>query len=166
MVLKESRRYISGKFWNSLLEKDGKNQLYRSCEKWGSITQSQWGEEYRNITRRRKTKWIGLILCRNCLLKYGTEGNYRGKGISDGRLRRRRNQLLDDLKETSYWNLKEKTLDRTLWRTRFGKGCWPVLWQITKLLNIHAIMKVPQNENSIELVVIVTTFYWMKINSV
>jgi hypothetical protein len=31
-------------------------------------------------------------------------------------------QLLDDLKEKkTYWNLKEETLDLTVWRTRFGR---------------------------------------------
>jgi hypothetical protein len=37
-----------------------------------------------------------------------------------------RNQLLDDLKEMRrYWKLKEEALDRTLWRTRFGRGYGP-----------------------------------------
>jgi hypothetical protein len=36
---------------------------------------------------------------------------------------RRREQLLDDLKEKRiYWKLKEEALDRTLWRNRFGRG--------------------------------------------
>jgi len=40
-----------------------------------------------------------------------------------GRRGRRRKQLLDDLKETrGYRKLKEKELDRTLWRVRFGRG--------------------------------------------
>ena len=39
----------------------------------------------------------------------------------------RRKQLLDGLKETrGYYKLKEKALDRTLWRTRFGSGYVPV----------------------------------------
>jgi hypothetical protein len=43
---------------------------------------------------------------------------------------RRRIQLLDDLKEKrSYWELKEEALDRTLWRTRFGRGYGPVVRQ-------------------------------------
>jgi len=38
-----------------------------------------------------------------------------------GREGRRRNQLVDDLKETrGYWKLKEEALDRTVWRTCFG----------------------------------------------
>jgi len=27
--------------------------------------------------------------------------------------------------------LKEEALDRTMWRNRFGRGFWPVVWQIT-----------------------------------
>jgi len=40
-----------------------------------------------------------------------------------GRRRRRRKQQLDDLEEMrEYWKLKEEALDRTLWRTGFGRG--------------------------------------------
>ena len=28
-------------------------------------------------------------------------------------------------------HLKEEALDRIKWRNRFGKGCGPVVWQIT-----------------------------------
>ena len=46
---------------------------------------------------------------------------------------RRGKQLLDDLKETTgYWKLQEEALDRTLWRTRFGKVYGPVLRQIAE----------------------------------
>jgi hypothetical protein len=39
-------------------------------------------------------------------------------------------QLLDKLKETrEYCRLKQAALDRTLWRTRFGRGCGPVVRQ-------------------------------------
>ena len=41
---------------------------------------------------------------------------------------RRWKQLLEDFKEKGrYWKLKEETLDRTLWRTRFGKVYGPVV---------------------------------------
>jgi hypothetical protein len=41
--------------------------------------------------------------------------------------RSRRKLLLDDLKEKrGYWKLKEEALDRTVWRTRFGRGNGPV----------------------------------------
>jgi hypothetical protein len=47
-----------------------------------------------------------------------------------GRRGRRRKQLLNDLKEKRiYWKLKEEPLDRTLWRTRFGRGYGPVVRQ-------------------------------------
>jgi hypothetical protein len=50
-------------------------------------------------------------------------------GISGGR----RKQLLDDLMEKrSYWKLKDEALDRTLWRTRFGRGYGPVVRQTTE----------------------------------
>jgi hypothetical protein len=48
---------------------------------------------------------------------------------------RRRKQLLDDLKETrGYWKMKEGALGRTLWRTRFGRRCGPVLEQTAELM--------------------------------
>lgn len=47
-----------------------------------------------------------------------------------GRRRRRRNQLVDDLKEkTGYLELKEDTLDRTLRRKRSGRSYGPVVTQ-------------------------------------
>jgi hypothetical protein len=50
-----------------------------------------------------------------------------------GRRGRRRKQLLDDLKEKKrYWKLKEEALDRTIWRTRFGRGYGPVVRQATE----------------------------------
>jgi hypothetical protein len=47
-----------------------------------------------------------------------------------GRRKRRCKRLPDDLKEnTEYWKLKEEALDRTLWRTRFGRGYGTVVRQ-------------------------------------
>jgi hypothetical protein len=44
----------------------------------------------------------------------------------------RRKKLLDELKDrTGYCQLKEETLDRTMWRNRFGRGFGPVVEQIT-----------------------------------
>jgi hypothetical protein len=41
---------------------------------------------------------------------------------------RRRKQLLDILEEKrGYWKLKEEALGRTLWITRLGRGCGPVV---------------------------------------
>jgi len=39
-----SRSEIPEKFWSVVLEKDGEDQLDRSCEKW-SITKSRGGKE-------------------------------------------------------------------------------------------------------------------------
>jgi hypothetical protein len=52
----ESRSEIPGNFWNVVLKKDG-DQLDRSCEKWGSITQSQGGEEY-CVYNTKKEGWL------------------------------------------------------------------------------------------------------------
>jgi len=41
-----SRLETPGKFWDVVLEKDVKDQLDRSCEKWRSIAESQGAEEY------------------------------------------------------------------------------------------------------------------------
>ena len=50
-----------------------------------------------------------------------------------GRRGRRRRKLLDDLKEGGgYSHLKEKVLDRTIWRARFGRVFGPVVRQTAK----------------------------------
>jgi hypothetical protein len=58
------------------------------------------------------------------------EGKLEGRIELTGRRGRRRKQLLDGLKEKKrYWKLKEEALDRTVWRTRFGRGYGPVVRQ-------------------------------------
>jgi len=53
-----------------------------------------------------------------------------------GRRGRRRRKLLDDLKERrGYSYLKEETLDRTMWTTRFGRDFGPVVRETTKGMN-------------------------------
>ena len=43
---------------------------------------------------------------------------------------------MDDLKEKSgYWKLKEETLDRTVWRTHFGRGYRPVVRKTTEWMS-------------------------------
>jgi len=50
-----------------------------------------------------------------------------------GRQGRSRKQLFNDLKETEeYWKLKEGSLDHTVWRTSFARGCVPVVRQTTE----------------------------------
>jgi hypothetical protein len=69
-------------------------------------------------------------LHRNCLLKHVIQGKIEGRMEVKGRRRRKRKQLLYNLKENSeYWKLKEEALDRSVWRTGFGRGCGPVVRQ-------------------------------------
>jgi hypothetical protein len=49
---------------------------------------------------RRKANWIGHILRRNCLLENIIEGKVERRTVVTGRRKRRRKQLLDDLRET------------------------------------------------------------------
>jgi hypothetical protein len=61
------------------------------------------------------------------------EGKLEGRIEMTERRGRRRKQLLDDLKgKRRYWKLKEKALDRTLWRIRFGRGYGTVVRQTTE----------------------------------
>jgi len=72
-------------------------------------------------------------LRRNCLLQRVIEGKIKGGINVTVRRGRRRRKLVDDLKERrGYSNLKEKALDRTMWRARFGRGFGPVVRQTTK----------------------------------
>jgi hypothetical protein len=88
-------------------------------------------KKQRNILheiRKRKANWIGYILRRYCLLQGVTEGKIQGRIEVTGKQGRRRRKLLDDLKERrGYSHLKEKALDRTMWRVRFGRGFGPVV---------------------------------------
>jgi hypothetical protein len=92
--------------------------------------------EERNILhtiKRRKANWIGHILRRNCLLKHVIEGKLEGRIEMTGIRGRRSKQLLYNPKEKEmYWKLKEETLDRIVWRTRFGRCYVPVVRENTK----------------------------------
>jgi hypothetical protein len=71
---------------------------------------------------------MGHILPRNCLLKHVIEENIERRIEVTEKRGKRRKHLLDDLKEkTGYWKSKEEALDRTVWRTRFGRGYGPVV---------------------------------------
>ena len=61
------------------------------------------------------------------------EGKIKGGIEVTGRRGRERRKLLDDLKERrGYSHLKEEALDRTMWRSRFGRGFGPVVRQTIK----------------------------------
>jgi hypothetical protein len=87
----------------------------------------------RNIlhtTKRRKANLIGHMLRRNGILKRVTEGKIEGGIEVTGRRGRRRKQVLDELKKARrYCKLKQEAIDRTRWRTRFGRGCGHVVRQ-------------------------------------
>ena len=114
---------------------------------WRRMEKISWTDHVRNevllrVKKQRnilleiskgKANWIGHILCRNCLLQQVIEGMIKGGIIVIGRRVRRRRKLLDDLKERrGYSHLKKETLDRTMWRARFGRGFGPVVRQTTK----------------------------------
>jgi len=80
-----------------------------------------------------KANWIGHLLRRKCL-QHVVEGKIVGRMEVMGRRGSRSKYLLDGLiEERGYWELNGETVDRTVWRTRFGKGCGPVVRQIAEL---------------------------------
>jgi hypothetical protein len=99
------------------------------------------GKDERNILRtihRRNVNAVRHILCRDCLLKHVFEGRIEGIIEVTERWGIRCKQLLDDLKgKRGCWKLNEEALDRTLWRTRLGRGCGPVLRQTKEWMNIR-----------------------------
>jgi transposase len=61
------------------------------------------------------------------------EGKLEGRIEMTGRRGRKCKQLLRDFKEKiRYWKLKEEALDRTILRTRFGRGYGSVVRQTTE----------------------------------
>jgi hypothetical protein len=83
-------------------------------------------KEQRNILheiRKRKANWIGHTLRRNCLLQRVIEGKIQGGIEVTERRGRRRGKLLEYLKgRRGYSHLKEKALDRTMWRACFEEA--------------------------------------------
>jgi hypothetical protein len=81
----------------------------------------------------RKATRISHMWRGNYLLKHVIEGKLEGRVEVAGRRGRRRKQLLNYLKEKRrYWKLKKEALDRTLWKTRLGRGYRPVVKQATE----------------------------------
>jgi len=76
-------------------------------------------------------------LLRKYLLKQVIEGNMDGRIEVKERLRRRHIQFVDDLKERrGHRKLKEEVSDGAVWRTRFGRGCGPLVRQTTRQTNM------------------------------
>jgi hypothetical protein len=97
-----------------------------------------------NAIKRRNVNWLGHILRRNCLTKHVIEGKLEGRIEMIVRRGRRCKQLLDDLKEKRrYWKLEEEALNRTMWRTRTGRGYGPVVRQTTELIILYTFNSYP-----------------------
>jgi hypothetical protein len=62
-----------------VLEKDGEDQLDRSCGKRRSSAYRQGDRNVVRTIKRGKGNWIGHVLRRNCLLKHGIEGKIEGR---------------------------------------------------------------------------------------
>jgi len=86
--------------------------LHRVQEKTNIIRTVKW----------RKARCTFHVSSKNCLLKHVIIR----KSETTIRRGRRRRQLLDNFKERNrHWNSKGEVLDRSLWRSRFGRGFGP-----------------------------------------
>jgi len=85
------------------------------------------------ITDSSQTKFINT----NYLLKHFIEWKIARRLYVTGRRFGRGKQLLDDLKKRGYWKLKDEALARTLWTTRFVRGCGLVVRQTAEWVNAH-----------------------------
>ena len=83
-----------------------------------------------HIIKRKKTKWIGRILCRKCLLKHVNEEKIEGRIEVTGRRGRRLKQLLDDLKENYVEIERERTRSQSV-----ENSLWKRLWTFHKTDN-------------------------------
>jgi predicted metal-dependent hydrolase len=71
--------------------------------------------------KRRKTKWVGHILRRNCLLKHVTGGNIEGVKEEMKKTREEMKAAKDDVKKARSLNLEDEALDRNNWKTSSGE---------------------------------------------
>ena len=107
-----------------VLEKVGEEHLDRFVRNEEVLLGMKENRNILHTIKRRKANWIGHSLRGNCLLKHIIEGKREGGIEVTGRQGRRLKQIVDDFKETrGYWKLKGEALDRTVWRTGFGRDC-------------------------------------------
>ena len=146
---------VPGNVWNVVLERDGKDRMDWSCNKWRRVRKSQEGEEEsgrrgrvrkeRNslqTIKRSKAKWICHIFAQEVISK--TRYWIEGRKKVTGRRRIRCKQPLDELHEKrGYWKLKAEALDRNLWRICFGRGCGPVVRQARGWMSPGIVMSSP-----------------------
>jgi hypothetical protein len=82
------------------MAKRGEGQLDRACEKLRSITKSEEETNILQIIKARKANCFGHTLRRNCPLRHVVEGKLEARIEVKERRGRRRNKLLNHLKET------------------------------------------------------------------
>jgi hypothetical protein len=112
-----------------VLKKDGEDEWdHRVTKEEYALHRVKGGRNILHTIKGRNSNWFGHILRRNCLIKHVIEGKLEGRAEMTGRRGRRRKQLLVYLREKRrYWILKEEAPDRTVWRTRFGRGYRPLI---------------------------------------
>jgi hypothetical protein len=94
------------------------------------------GFSYISKIYRRKADWIGHVLSRSCLLKHLIAGKTERRNEVTGRKGRRPKQLLTDLKEKErILEIERRNTGCTVWTTRFGRGCGPVVRQTVERMN-------------------------------
>jgi hypothetical protein len=121
------RSEIRGEFPNMMLEKVTCSDRMRNEDVLHCVNEER---NKLGTVKRRDDNWIGHNLCSNCLLKHIIEGTIEIRIEVTGWRGRKSKQLLDDLKgKSENCKLKEEALDRTLWRTRYGRGCGTVVRQ-------------------------------------
>jgi len=149
---------------------------WRKTEKisWNDYVRNEevlWTDTETNILqtiKRKKVKWIGHILQRNCLLKHVIESKIEEMKKVTGRWGRRHKQLFDDLKEErGYWKLKEEALDHTLWTTRSERGYGPVIRITASTLCTQPVSRLPKTpvstlsaENHMQLYTALRSWRW------
>ena len=120
---------IFWKFWSVVLEK-----LDRPCEE---CYNSQDGKFYHTYSKGQEGTQFGHMVRRDIILKHLTDGEVKGSTKISGRWGRRRDQLLDDLKEkVSYRELKKKAQDHTLRKTFFNR-CFSVRFDKYKTIFVN-----------------------------
>ena len=95
-----------------------KRSVGQSCKKGRGITQSKRKKDILHTAHRKKATWIAHTLCRNCFLKHVIKWKLRREEET-----RKEKQLRVDMKEKeAYWNMKEETLARAVWRARCARS--------------------------------------------
>ena len=110
----ESRsEMLTWNFLNVVLERDGEDQLDRSCEKWRSVIKSQREKENPTKIKWVNASWIGHILRRNCIPPAPKKSTLLKERKREGEKWR------EDEEEdfSSYWMTLRKRKDAVNWKT-------------------------------------------------